>query len=161
MEVNTSTSAPQNHNTHNVTSSELKHEWQEDFTEKTNEFSEQAIEFGLKEIDEGVDYVADRVRKEYIFRSKPKVRYSDRDYWEWHDQLYLGGSWKSSEWRIQVRRVRDRDGNKCVRCGVDCDLQTDHIVPLSKMGSNEMSNLQTLCRNCHEDKTGRPLKSFS
>jgi 5-methylcytosine-specific restriction protein A len=31
--------------------------------------------------------------------------------------------------------------------------QTDHIVPLIKGGTNDRSNLQRLCDDCHEAKT--------
>lgn len=29
----------------------------------------------------------------------------------------------------------------------------DHIVPLAQGGTNDTSNLQTLCRSCHSKKT--------
>lgn len=84
---------------------------------------------------------------------------SQREYWAWHDSLYLGGSSKSPEWQERSREAKTRDGWKCILCGTDDDeLHADHIIPLSKGGTNEMSNLQTLCVTCHETKTGRPLR---
>ena len=42
----------------------------------------------------------------------------------------------------------------CVKCGVwRYALHHDHIVPKSRGGSNEVSNIQLLCGNCHEEKT--------
>ena len=55
----------------------------------------------------------------------------------------------------RAREAKQRDGRRCVMCGSDSDLETDHIIPLSKGGSNDFENLQTLCSNCHEIKTGR------
>lgn len=40
----------------------------------------------------------------------------------------------------------------CLRCGAAEDLTVDHIVPLSKGGSNHLSNLQLLCRPCNAHK---------
>ena len=52
------------------------------------------------------------------------------------------------------RRVRERDGNRCVFCGADDNLEIDHIVRYRDGGSNELDNLRTLCRPCH-GKRGR------
>ena len=49
--------------------------------------------------------------------------------------------------------VKARDGWQCVRCGSDELLEVDHIVPTYADGSNELDNLQTLCRSCHRKKT--------
>jgi 5-methylcytosine-specific restriction endonuclease McrA len=40
----------------------------------------------------------------------------------------------------------------CVQCGSTEDLTWDHIVPLVKGGTNELSNLQVLCRACNGSK---------
>jgi len=103
-----------------------------------------------------VQFVNDEYRRQQVFKAKP-TNCSGTEYWRWHDKLYLGGSIRSEEWTFRSREVKERDGRRCVMCGSDRPLQTDHIVPLSQGGSNEMENLQTLCKRCHEKKTGRPL----
>ena len=40
----------------------------------------------------------------------------------------------------------------CADCGGPAD-QVDHIVPLSRGGTNRFSNLQSLCASCHSRKT--------
>lgn len=47
------------------------------------------------------------------------------------------------------RRVLDRDGWRCVRCGAAARLEVDHIRPRRAGGGNDEANLRTLCRSCH------------
>ena len=44
---------------------------------------------------------------------------------------------------------------KCNKCSsmLDATFEIDHIVDLQYGGSNEVSNLVALCRNCHGNKT--------
>jgi 5-methylcytosine-specific restriction endonuclease McrA len=55
--------------------------------------------------------------------------------------------------------IFERDKFKCVYCGLGAKdgavLNVDHILPVSKGGSNEPDNLQTLCRACNNGKSDR------
>lgn len=54
-----------------------------------------------------------------------------------------------SEVRI---RVYNRDQGKCKRCGSRENLEFDHIVPVSRGGSNTEKNIELLCRSCNRRK---------
>lgn len=50
-----------------------------------------------------------------------------------------------------------RDGYQCRACGAVVTgkaAHVDHIVPKSKGGSDETTNLQVLCVSCHSKKEG-------
>jgi hypothetical protein len=51
--------------------------------------------------------------------------------------------------------VFTRDGFACVECGASERLQLDHRYPWSRGGSDDPSNLQTLCGSCNSSKGAR------
>ena len=53
-----------------------------------------------------------------------------------------------------------RDGGRCRRCRRAIQLEMDHIVPVSKGGKTEESNLQTLCRRCNRAKARKLAPRF-
>lgn len=46
-------------------------------------------------------------------------------------------------------------GNRCLCCGKEKNLTEDHIIPLSKNGTDYISNIQPLCRSCNARKHTR------
>ena len=56
-------------------------------------------------------------------------------------------------WNRLRRVVLARDGGRCVQCRVGWRLEVDHVRPLERGGSNDLDNLQTLCRGHHIAKT--------
>jgi 5-methylcytosine-specific restriction endonuclease McrA len=51
--------------------------------------------------------------------------------------------------------VYERDGFRCTECGAGNDLTLDHIVPWSRNGPDDASNLRTLCAPCNSSKGAR------
>ncbi|PSP95078.1 hypothetical protein BRC91_03490 [Halobacteriales archaeon QS_4_62_28] len=60
-----------------------------------------------------------------------------------------------SNWDSRRKKVYRRDGYTCQNCGAkggpkgNTELHAHHIVPKSKGGTHETSNLQTVCSECH------------
>lgn len=52
--------------------------------------------------------------------------------------------------RVEVWR---RDSGKCARCGSRERLEYDHIVPISRGGSNTARNIELLCEKCNRSKS--------
>lgn len=54
----------------------------------------------------------------------------------------------------EVRReVWRRDLGQCAKCGSRVNLEYDHIVPVSKGGSNTTRNVELLCESCNRSKS--------
>ena len=63
---------------------------------------------------------------------------------------------RSSWW---AKKIKDRDGEACLRCGFDRNLETHHIMPVDVYPEyiREDINGLTLCRNCHSKLKGKEL----
>ena len=53
------------------------------------------------------------------------------------------------------REVWRRDQGKCAYCGSQERLEFDHIIPVSKGGSNTARNVQLLCEKCNRSKSNK------
>lgn len=62
---------------------------------------------------------------------------------------------KSRISRTNRLKIYERDGHQCLRCETKKNLTIDHIKPLSKGGTNDLNNLQTLCKSCNLKKGSR------
>jgi 5-methylcytosine-specific restriction endonuclease McrA len=51
------------------------------------------------------------------------------------------------------RWLFERKGERCDWCGSNNMVELDHVVPLWNGGTNDPSNLQLLCHNCHVTKS--------
>lgn len=57
----------------------------------------------------------------------------------------------------QFRAMCDRFGGHCLCCGVIGPLSVDHVVPLAHGGSNDIGNIQPLCKSCNQRKGVRTI----
>lgn len=102
--------------------------------------------------------------------------YEKNERYNYDDLVYLCSYYKSEERSEELRRrfieserakmsdslrykVLRRDDFKCKICGATADdgvkLHVDHIIPVSKGGKTELSNLQTLCERCNMGKSNK------
>lgn len=61
-------------------------------------------------------------------------------------------------------RILKRDGFACVYCGrkaPDVELEVDHVVPTSKGGTSQDSNLVSACRECNGGKSDSLLSEVA
>ena len=66
----------------------------------------------------------------------------------------------SADWHIVRSIVMERDRYACTYCGSDKQLEADHILPLSRGGSNALVNLATACRSCNLSKGTKAVEDW-
>lgn len=77
----------------------------------------------------------------------------------------------TAEWKRTVTRIRRRDHDTCYICGQtetrfanredrnaktegrNVKIEVDHIVPVFEGGTDDDTNLATICQPCHRTKT--------
>lgn len=62
-----------------------------------------------------------------------------------------------------IKNICAKQGNACFGCGVSFDFvkpTEDHIIALSKGGSNWPSNLQLLCQPCNDSKSVKDMSEW-
>lgn len=83
-----------------------------------------------------------------------------------HEKRKIRGRWFAHVRRARIRRhanplrisqtdweaLCERYGHKCLACGATDKLVADHIVPISRNGTNTIDNIQPLCRSCNAKK---------
>lgn len=66
------------------------------------------------------------------------------------------------EWRVIRERIFARDDYTCTYCGSrGVKLECDHIIPVSRGGSSEDSNLTTACKPCNRSKRSKTPEEWS
>lgn len=70
-------------------------------------------------------------------------------------RLYKYVKYRVRNIRVNRHRVYRRDGGECVYCGSVKQLTLDHVIPKSKGGTNEWTNLVTCCHKCNLMKADR------
>lgn len=79
---------------------------------------------------------------------------------EWAQHIRHETRPDACEWRVLRLAVFRRDNYTCKSCGFSgadevWSLECDHIIPVVRGGTHELSNLQTLCRSCNRSKGAR------
>lgn len=66
-----------------------------------------------------------------------------------------------SEWASLRSQVFSRDNYACRYCGArGVRLECDHVVPVSRGGGDDLSNLATACRDCNRSKRAKLLEDW-
>lgn len=90
------------------------------------------------------------IQKKVAYRKNP-AKYRDR--WRKHkrDRAGMSGSHSEQEWLD----LQEHYGYKCVICNEPKPLTRDHIIPVTRGGSDNIENIQPACQECNSRKGNR------
>lgn len=100
---------------------------------------------GLCSDEEAVLLVQEKIRKEKSKIDYLKSRQNTHEGHLEYERVRIPENVRNEVWR--------RDQAKCVQCGSVRNLEFDHLIPVSKGGSNTTRNLQLLCESCNRRKS--------
>ena len=73
--------------------------------------------------------------------------------------LALSRRYNSSYYQKTRLQVLQRDYNTCHYCGLEATT-VDHLIPISKGGTDEASNMVACCTQCNSSKRDRMTPTF-
>lgn len=68
---------------------------------------------------------------------------------------------RGHDWFKIRERVLKRDDHTCQDCNVSTNLVVHHIVPIKSTGTNHLTNLVALCRECHRHAHDERIRESS
>lgn len=99
-----------------------------------NEFREQA-----PEIDQAITRIEKRLKVLKTRKAKQALSQQRRT------------QFQKAKARLMLALIA-RDGYECATCGAQKDITIDHVIPLSRGGTDDLENLVLLCRTCNSKK---------
>jgi hypothetical protein len=65
-------------------------------------------------------------------------------------------------WKPIRARILERDAHTCRYCGAtDVPLDVDHVIPLTRGGSNRDDNLVAACYSCNRSKSNKLVEEWT
>lgn len=137
---------------------EARRKYQEEHNEEISEYKNQWSAENEEKVTASKLAYYERNRDEIIARSKKwgednpeKVRAAKADNRRKRRAAKHAspGSFTAEEFRVLCESY----GNRCLACGdTEAVLEADHVVPLTRGGTDDIGNIQPLCGSCNRKK---------
>ncbi|WP_239656182.1 HNH endonuclease [Mycobacterium riyadhense] len=92
----------------------------------------------------------------------PARRCPDHIGWKTSPRTASSGRTNTRVWKSNRVRALERDGYRCQIRGHRCTVtatSVDHIISVANGGNDDLTNLQSACKPCHDEKTAREARA--
>ena len=91
------------------------------------------------------------------YRQTPKGKIANRNgHVRYRSVLKMVGKFTLTEWSLLLRKHNYVCANP--ECENKSNLEADHIIPISKGGTNLIGNVQPLCTSCNGRKSNKTIR---
>jgi len=92
--------------------------------------------------------------KEYMLIKNKKWRHENPERAKELRHMYRSRKYNAEGFHTdqEWKAILNLFGNKCIVCGSNAEMTEDHILPLSIGGSDDILNIQPLCKSCNSSK---------
>lgn len=66
----------------------------------------------------------------------------------------------AKSYKVLPRELKALKNRPCVMCGSKENIHIDHIIPISRSGTNGIGNLQSLCKTCNLSKGTKTMMEW-
>lgn len=117
------------------------------------------------QFDDAVDLMVGFLKREGLLGPRPSVSAGyprpSKPYTPRHDPAGWTPRLPEKDWLPLTGQIYRRDGYVCAYCeAVEGPFEIDHIVPVTRGGSNDPSNLCVACKPCNSSKGDRLLSEW-
>lgn len=91
-----------------------------------------------------------------------KSRCPEHSGWKTSPRTASSGRTNTAHWKQQRAKALQRDNHQCQIRGPRCTVtatQVDHILPVHLGGTDDLSNLASVCKPDHDAKTAREAQA--
>ena len=113
---------------------------------------EKAVEWGRKNKEK-----RKLIRKRWVENNREKVNFLKRAYMYRRKQQLKSSPFPTLK---QIDLLYKKFYGLCIYCNLSKATTIDHIIPLSRKGTNELDNLAPSCLSCNSSKGAKLLKEW-
>lgn len=101
------------------------------------------------------------------FAAKQRVNYENdlEAEWQEYSEKYLNKRLYNTDinlWKKLSKKIMERDKYTCLYCGqIGGKLEIDHVLPISRGGTNDVDNLVTACQHCNRQKHDKTAEEYA
>lgn len=99
-------------------------------------------------------YDRTRYRTDHEFKRRKDIQTAEKNR---RRKALLYGAPTEHHTEEEWQQLCEKYDHRCLRCGLQVPLSRDHIIPVTKGGSDAITNLQPLCKVCNSWKNNRTI----